>query len=311
MNKPYIVCEKITGRAIITDRGRVGAQQYGLTVGGAMDEKSYLWANFLLGNSNNAAAIELAVGQMELRIQHCCTMALCGAERTVLLNGKLVPMWHSFSVRSGDVLKISWASMGVYSYLAVSGGFAVKPFFHSAACVLRENLGGHNEGNAIAAGDVLAVQKSTAEKSSFNKAVPFRFRPDFRTDELLLRVLPCYQFHLFSEDAINAFFSQTYQVSNRCDSMGYQLSGDVIRVPQQGIISEAISLGSVQITEAGLPIILMRDRQTIGGYPKIGTVFSVDIEKLAQCVAGKKVRFVLGDLNTAFNERIQREQFFN
>lgn len=311
MNKLHIKCEKITGRAIITDRGRMGAQQYGLTVGGAMDEKSYLWANFLLGNASNSAAIELAVGQIELRINSRCTMAVCGAERNIQLNGQVMPMWHSFSVMAGDVLTISWASMGVYSYLAVSGGFVVEPFFHSRAAVLRENLGGHNEGNAIAAGDVLAVQENTVTQSSFNKAVPFRFRPDFRADEIVLRVLPCYQFNQFSADAINAFFSQTYQVSNRCDSMGYQLSGDVISVPQQGIISEAISLGSVQITEFGLPIILMRDRQTIGGYPKIGTVFSVDIEKLAQCVAGKKVRFVLGDIDTVSNERLRREQFFN
>ena len=310
MRSSALAAIKIAGRVTLTDRGRVAAQQYGLTQGGAMDEKSYLWANYLLANDANAAAIECAVSESVWLIKADSQIAVCGAERRVLLNQTLLPMWHSFEVKAGDVLSIGWASSGVYSYIAIKGGFAADAIFSSKACVVREGLGGHKQGLPITTGDTLDFYNKSQLLESFNKAVPFRYRHDLLAEEITLRFLPCYQFEAFSEEARTQFLAQRYSLTSACDAMGFKLQGAPIAVPSNSLISEAIALGSIQITHQGQPIVLMRDRQTIGGYPKMGTVLSVDIEKLAQCVAGKRIRFVAVDINTAYQARLLREQFF-
>lgn len=304
-----VLCEKIAGSAIMIDRGRIAAQAQGLSQSGAMDEKAYLWANHLLQNPINAATLELAVANVRLRFDSDTTVALCGASRSVLLNETPMPMWHSFKVKAGDVLSIAWPNNGIYSYLAIAGGFEVERFFDSASCVVREKLGGHNHGQALQKCDVLRF--AAQQYPMPLKAVPYRFRYDEVDDSpVLLRVIPCYQFESFSEAARTAFFSQTYSVSNLADRMGYRLDGAPIALPDKGIISEPIALGSVQIANNGLPMVLMRDRQNIGGYPKIGTVVSMDIEKLAQCTARRSVRFLLSDVETIWRERVARETFF-
>lgn len=306
MSNHRILVEKAGGMVITVDRGRQGAQASGLTESGAMDEHALLWVNALLENAPTAAALEIGVGQLQLRFTAQATIALTGAQRQVLLNGKAMPMWCSFRVAQDDVLTLSWPGRGIYSYLAISGGFFVPLYYQSACCVVREQLGGYH-GRVLQAGDILPHH---AQKTIPLKAVPYRFQRDYGQPITGLRVLCCYQYPLFTRQAVAQFFQQVYRVSGLTDRMGYRLTGDAIAVPAQGIISEGIALGSIQIASEGQPIVLMRDRQTIGGYPKIGTLFSTDVEKLAQLAAGSQLRFIPANLEDVLEERQQREQFF-
>ena len=292
---------------LLVDRGRKHAGPAGLSESGPMDEHAFLWANHLLGNAPDTPALEITLGNLTLAFDNDCYIALCGADMQAKLTGKPIGNWCSFWVKAGSQLQLTLAKTGLRSYLAVQGGFRADRLFESASCVVRENLGGHNHGKPVQAGDTLNFGKQTPQQTLW---APRRFQRSYQNDITELRVLPCYQYKLFDKEAREQFFQQVYRVTDKADRMGYCLEGTAISVPEQTVISEGIALGSIQISNNGQPIVLMRDRQSIGGYPKIGTVLSIDVEKLAQLAPGRKVCFVESDIETAYKERMKRERFF-
>lgn len=286
--------------SLIQDAGRYGAFNLGLTNGGPADSLAFYWANRLCGNDQGATAIEISLGGLELVAQIDCLIAVTGAPMPLTINGQPKPCWQSFLVTTGDTIHLGFTSVGVRCYLAVAGGFDIKPSFGSTATVCRESVGGINGGKLLLH-DVLPCQVMPKVDSSRKPLMlAENDQPDYTNEVLLHTVLGCQQAHFSSIDK-RLFFSSEYHVSKHWDRMGYRLQGRAIKSDVEGILSEGICFGAVQIPADGQPIVLLNDRQTIGGYPKIGAVISQDCAKLSQLRQGDKVYFEPVSISQADN----------
>ena len=293
--------------SLIQDYGRYGYQDRGMSNSGPADEHAFLWANRLLGNKPRVAALEISLGPCLLRAEHACNIAICGADMNPQINGDPVANWASHALQTGDELRLHVAETGLRSYIAVSGGFCVEPHFGSCATAVREQIGGlFRDGSALQDGDELACVYS---KSQSSRSVPSSFIPDYR-QPLNLGVITAYQYQDFEPAQRDVLFNNEYRVSQNADRMGYRLSGPPLRAPSGTLLSEGIALGAIQITPDGQPIILLKDRQTIGGYPKLGCITALDAAALAQRRPGDTLRFTPANLADAIQQRRQFEQFF-
>ena len=299
---------KAGGLAIVVDQGRVSAQQQGLTESGPMDAHAFYWANYLLANSPNSPMLEVSMGGLSLRVECDTVFALTGADLNAEIEGldgtrQSISPWMSYRLFKDEILHIKFFKhKGLRSYIAFKGGliFSHQPIFNSYSTVVRENLGGHkNNGSALQAGDTLNIHSTSSIELcqvSYLTATPYRLRTVINNhDRLTLKVVLAYQADLFTDDAISCFLNQDYQVSQLIDRMAYRLiASEKIAVPEGTINSEGTVVGSVQITPDGEPIVLMRDRQTIGGYPKIAVLDAKSINLLSQASPKQAVRFSLG-----------------
>ncbi|ATX75356.1 5-oxoprolinase subunit C family protein [Reinekea forsetii] len=293
--------------AQIHDRGRYGYGAHGLTHSGPMDEVAHCWANWLLDNPLDSASLEITYGQLGLECQAACSVALTGADLGATLNGLPVKPWRRLELRPGDRLCFATPVQGMRACLALLGGIQCKKSFGSASTVKREKVGGMlGDGSAIKVGDRIAAEQS---RPAPQRTMPEWAIPTYRRS-IELGLIPGYQFTAIPALQRALFFSGQYRVTDKIDRMGYRLKGDAIETGINGIVSEGIALGSVQIPSDGQPIVLMRDRQTIGGYPKIGTVFSLDLALLGQAMPGDWVSFKLMDVADAENRRLLFERNF-
>lgn len=287
----------------VQDSGRPGFQKHGLAQGGAADRHAFLWANKLLDNGPDRACLELVLGGFEAQALCELTVAVTGAAQTVLVNGMPHPGWGTVPLKPGDSLTIPSIRYGRISYLAVSGGIQSEPVFGSRSVVVREQIDGLN---AVAAGDII---EGDPAGSAPKRTVPAQFQRRYQAP-VLCRVIPGYQHTDFSQADRNRLFSQRYQVSQRSDRMGFQLVGAPLTSPPPGITSEGIAMGAIQVPGDGNPIVLLNDRQTIGGYPKVGVVGAQDCSRLIQALPGHEVRFALTDIETMQAEWQVFERFF-
>lgn len=297
--------------SLLQDNGRYGAFNIGLTNGGPLDKTAFQWANRLCGNNLNNTAIEVSIGDLALVACIDTVIAVTGADMPLTINGQVRALWRSYKVKAGDTIELGYARRGLRSYLAVYGGFSVseknlKKSFGSTATVCRESVGGlHGNGSKLVAGDVLSCQLSSSLVNFNNKPITLLKLPEYNQpkydDDVVLRTIVSYQQQHFSPLQQRFFFSSEYQVSASCDRMGYRLTGKAITSTINGILSEGICHGAVQIPSDGQPIVLLNDRQTIGGYPKIGSVIALDTAKLAQAKQGDKVRFEAISMEYAHN----------
>lgn len=275
---------------LIQDRGRFGYHGIGLTNGGPMDPWAFRWANRLCSNDESLTALEVSIGGLVLEAQVSTVIAVCGAAMPLKINGTAQALWRTHQVNPGDRIELGFATDGARAYLAVAGGFHVAPMFGSTATVAREAVGGLN-GGKLQQGDQLSCSASAD--------VPLLKLPD----ELIptygksarLRVVLGYQQDSFSAVQQQLFFSSEYQLTDKADRMGFRLQGQPIQSTLNGILSEGICHGAIQIPADGQPIVLLNDRQTIGGYPKIGSVIAEDSARLAQLMPGATIRFELID----------------
>lgn len=265
----------------IQDGGRSGQHQLGLTEGGAMDFRSFALANRLVGNDIHSAALEISLGGLTLKCLKTAQICLTGAYCPLAINGKSVQLWQAHAVAPNDIIEVGYAALGVRSYLSCSGGFISPQWFGSQATVIREGLG-----EALKNGDQLDSHPSLTPLYKIH----FSDQPSLR-NSACLRFVPGYQWAHLATDQQQAFLSTEYAISPANDRMGYQLAGTAIDTGIETLYSEGISLGAIQITGNGQPIVLTNDRQTIGGYPKLGSVISEDLDKLAQLNSHATVTF--------------------
>jgi biotin-dependent carboxylase-like uncharacterized protein len=282
--------------SLLHDRGRYGAHKLGLTTGGPLDFVAFDWANRLLGNDANATCLEVSFGGLALQAELDTSFVITGASAPCKLNGKPVEQWQTADIKAGDQLEIGFASCGTRAYLAVSGGFDIAPSFGSSSTVLREKIGGLN-GDKLQAGDHLPC---APKRLPGPFCLPAAERPDYAA-EVTLRVVPGYQQAAFNATQQWRFFNSEYRLTDRCDRMGFRLEGENVHSDIVGMLSEGICLGAIQIPAEGQPIVLMNDRQTIGGYPKIGSVIALDTARLAQLSPGATVRFEAISIEQAHN----------
>jgi biotin-dependent carboxylase-like uncharacterized protein len=281
------------------DFGRYGSFNLGLTNGGAVDSLAYKWANKLCRNELGLTTLEVTVGGVEFEAQTNTAMAITGANMPLQINGEQKVLWRSHTIQDGDIISLGYASRGTRCYVAVAQGFIVKPQFGSSSTVCRENIGGLNGGKLLKH-DFLSCINQKPIGSKPNQMLEEKYQPTY-DDSIRLRTVPSYQQKCFSSFEQRLFYSSEYDVSQLCDRMGYRLTGRKIKSNITGILSEGICPGAIQIPADGQPIVLLNDRQTIGGYPKIGAVIASDTAKLSQLSAGQKVHFDAISMEAAHN----------
>jgi biotin-dependent carboxylase-like uncharacterized protein len=289
----------------IQDAGRTGYQQYGFAPGGALDKRAMTMANLLVGNEPGEAVLEMTLVGAEMEFTKDNVIALTGALCEPARNGKTVPMYAAVKMHAGDTLSIGAAKEGCRIYAAFAGGLNVPAVMGSKSTQLRYGLGGF-EGRALKAGDVVPFSDPLKETADLEKRVlPI---PKRQAGAKTLRaVLGPQADTSFTKEALTTFLKEEYAVTNESDRMGCRLEGKALSfISGADIISDAIALGSVQVPASGKPIVLLCDRQTVGGYAKIATVISVDIPVIAQCKMGDKVRFQA--ISPAAAQRLYRKQ---
>jgi len=278
INNPILV--------MLQDKGRFGYSEIGVTNSGVMDEYAYLSANKMLGNSLETNILEIAFSNVIFKVNAPTQIAITGAICELFINDIPKQCWETHNVKVGDIIKIGKILKGIRVYLAVKGGFNIKKEFGSNSTTIKEKLGGIN-GEKLKKSDVLPFKDFF---STHNIRLKRKFIPNYK-DELTLRVVLSYQNDFFSKEQKENFFSNTFIVTNDFNRMGCKLNGEPILCDINGIISEGISFGAIQIPSDGQPIILLKDRQTIGGYPKIGSVLPIDCFKLSQVKTNTKIKF--------------------
>lgn len=277
----------------VQDLGRPGYQRFGMPVGGAMDGIALRLANRLVGNADGAAGLEITLLGPELRFERPAVVALTGGEFSASLDGTPLPGWTALRVEAGSTLAVGERRSGARAYLAVSGGIDVPPVLGSRSTHVRSRTGGF-EGRALAKGDVLTGGAPSHEpRRLVGRSVATADRPVYSSAPTL-RVLLGPQAGAFSPEAVEALTGSRYTVSPRSDRMGYRLAGPPLaHEGRADIVSDATPQGALQVPANRQPILLMADRQTTGGYPKIAVVISADLPLAAQLVPGDTVGFTL------------------
>jgi KipI family sensor histidine kinase inhibitor len=289
----------------VQDMGRWGFQRWGVPGSGAMDALALRAANVLVGNVETSAALEITMAGPTMRFDVDSLIAITGADLGAVLNTPdladwRVPLWTSIYVRAGSLLEFRGQQSGCRAYLAFAGGLATLPVMKSRSTYLPGKFGGY-EGRALQAGDMLSIAETArhlpagAGRMVENDSIPrYSHHP-------LVRVVLGPQANYFSDEIIQTLLSNEYAVSATSDRMGLRLQGALLTHQRaKEIISNGIALGAIQVPPNAQPIILMADRQTVGGYPVIATVIRADMPLLAQCIPGSStVRFRVVTLQEA------------
>lgn len=271
----------------IQDAGRFGYQRYGVGPAGAMDRVALAIANMLVGNAPGTGAIEFTVMGGSFQVEGGeVRLALAGAAADLKIDGEPVPPLSSATARTGQVVSVGPARLGSFMMLAVSGGFDLKPDLGSQSFHLRAGLGGVGR-ERVKAGQKLPVAGAPAGPELTVTVPP-------RVNAGSYRVVLGPQDDYFSEAGIATLTGEAYAVSAQADRMGYRLSGPKIAHSKGfNIVSDGIAMGAIQVPGSGEPIVLLADRGTTGGYPKVATIISADLPRFVQQRPGSEVRFAI------------------
>lgn len=290
----------------VQDLGRVGYQNIGVPVSGALDGFALRLANALVGNPQGMAALEILISGPTFEIAaDTARLSLVGTGASLVTGGEnatVLAAGQSLTVRRGDIVQIAVGRQSASCYLAVEGGIAVPCVLGSASTYVRAALGGLN-GRALQLGDVVPLRREVgASERSELRAPVLRPTPDDRP----IRVVLGPQQKYFRKEAVATLLDAEFRISKDTDRMGMRLDGPPLR-HRRGwdIVSDAIATGSIQVPGSGQPIVLLADHQTTGGYPKIATVISADLPRLGRCRPGDPLRFVSVEVEAA--EEICRE----
>lgn len=295
LSSPAIEILDLTGIATIQDLGRQGWSKFGIPASGPMDWFAHCAANALLDNPPHSATIELGFGEITLHASRNTVLAVTGAGFEVETYVWTFPLWTSFYVRAGWRVRVKKARGGNWAYIAIAGGFDSPIVMGSRSAYLRGGLG-----SALKAGVVLQTEKPSAEllPLAAREFPAEKFMP--YTQSPIIEVIPAPQADWFTADGIRAFYESEYTLSPSFDRMGYRLqmlpspssAWGIEKALTKELISEGMTLGSIQIPADGQPIVMMADAPTTGGYPKIANIIRADMPLLAQCEAGaSKIRF--------------------
>lgn len=283
----------------VQDLGRVGHQHDGVSVCGAMDVAALRLANAVVGNPDAAAGLEVTLLGPALQFQDDAVFCIAGADLSGTLDHEPVALLRALHARAGSVLTFGDRVNGCRAYIAFAGGIDVPVVLGSRSTDLRARFGGFN-GRALAKGDVVETGKLDFAARRAAAAITPRRAP---RDEVTVRALPGRHFDLLMAESRAFLLSEQarwFRVTPQSNRMGYRLEGPPLGFAQQiEMISEPVVFGTVQLPPGGNPIVLMADRQTTGGYPRVLEVATVDLPLLAQAAPGMRVRFVRTTLEEA------------
>ena len=293
----------------VQDMGRVGYQQFGVSVSGVMDPRSAALANILAGNGPGEAVLECTMMGPKLRFDRACVIAITGGDLGPTLDGQPIPGYRALAVRAGQVLGFTAPKTGCRAFIAFSGGLDIPLAMGSRSTDLKARLGGL-QGRKLEKGDAIGFR---APVEALPRMEDRALRPEFAPQPVYtLRVVLGPQDDAFTQDGLRTFLTGAYTVTPEFDRMGCRLSGPAIQHRQTAdIISDGIAFGAVQVPSSGAPIIMLADRQTTGGYTKIANVITADFRILAQLKAGDKVRFAEVSVEEAQNILLARRAALN
>ena len=281
------------------DIGRPGNMRYGVSASGPMDIVSFEAANAVLGNETKQTAIEISLGGLILQCHEgSITLAITGGDFLIEYQGQKISSWTVLTIQKGERLSVRAGKSGSWAYLAFSGKLNVKDWLNSSSTHSTSGFGG---------GVLKTGQKFTLTDASnqANRIGPI-LKPNFNTNDLIHAVLGP-QDQYFMNTAIKIFSDSIFKVSDNYDRMGMQLTGPKLELKSAlSIPSEPVVKGSIQVSGDGIPTILLADHQTTGGYPKIATVISSDINRLVQFRSNQSVEFIL----ISSNEALQKTRKF-
>jgi antagonist of KipI len=301
----------------LQDLGRPGWQMYGVSVGGAMDRISVRTANWLVGNEENAAVLEMTMIGAAIRVKRDVLAAVCGADMEARVDGEPVPMDRPVWLRAGSTLVFGRSRRGCRSYLSVAGGFAAPIVLGSRSTDPRARIGGLH-GRALAAGDRLAAGRPSVNAERLAETLAYAAKRQSRFwasvswsaetfatavdfGLMTLRIIPGAEWDQFDPGARGQMLEQTYRVEVSSDRMGLRLSGPALpRDRDAELSSHGVVPGTVQVPPNGQPIVLAAGCQPTGGYPKIAHIIGADLPLLAQCRPGDELQFRLVDMQEAW-----------
>ncbi len=290
----------------VQDLGRYGFQKHGVIVSGAMDPFAHRVSNLLVGNDESEATLELTLLGPTLEFDADTLIAICGADLSPSVDRLPVPLWKPVLIKKGATLRFGSPRIGTRAYVAVAGGFSLPAVMGSRSTYLRAGLGGYfgrplQEGDQLPVGvpskraqqlirDLQMAREGHAFAAAGWGTAP-ELLPAYR-ERSVIRAMRGNQFDRFSLDSRKAFFSQPFRVTPQSDRMGCRLDGPALTLAEPfELISEAVAVGTVQVPAEGKPIVLLADRQTTGGYPKIAQIASIDLPVMAQAKPGDTLRF--------------------
>ena len=288
---PHITVIKGGWLTTVQDLGRFGSQPFGVSVAGAMDSFSTIVANRLVGNPDHAAVLELTLKGPELHVEKDSVIAITGADLSPTINGRSIPMWESIVIQSGSRLNFGTPRTGSRAYLAIAGGIEVPLVLGSRSTHCASETGGLG-GRPLKQGDLLygGQPRQFVDRFIANR-LPDALIPRYERS-VALRIISGPQHNFFLEESLTTLTGSTYTVSPQSDRMGYRLTGpQIVRNGSTQFISDGTTMGALQVPPDGQPILLMADRQTTGGYPKIAVVISADLPRAAQLAPGDRISF--------------------
>jgi antagonist of KipI len=291
----------------VQDLGRFGYQKFGVIPSGVMDQLAHRVANLLVGNEENEATLEITLMGPYIECKKDALISICGGNLSPTIDGKPVKAWRPVFVRTGSKLKFSGAKKGCRAYLSVGGGFDLPTVMESRSTYLRAGLGGF-DGRALQAEDEIGVRAPRARQERIMSELSSLLKDGGKFAQTewsagswntvpssmpaSVRVVKGKQFSWFSEESQTKLFTEPFEVTVQSDRMGYRLKGPSLALEEEKeMLSEAVTFGSIQVPAEGNPIVLLADRQTTGGYPKIGQIASVDLPLMAQLKPGDHVKF--------------------
>ncbi|WP_273851595.1 biotin-dependent carboxyltransferase family protein [Guptibacillus spartinae] len=281
------------------DLGRVGYLKYGVPASGALDRFALQVGNILVGNERGAAGLEVTMQGPELLAEETFVMAVTGGDLSPMINGRRIPLWKSVLIKKGQVLEFGQPRQGVRAYLTVSGGFHAKKYMGSRSVYEPAGLG-----RKLEKGDELVGEPRQQKAGT---GLFFTEIPDYDRD-VDVRVVKGPHHEQISDKVVSDFFAMTHDVSPQSNRMGYRLQSDLATNHEANVISDGVPLGGIQLPGNGQPIILLADRQTTGGYTRIGTVIGPDLPLVAQLPPGGKIRFKEVSVEEAQEAAKQEEQ---
>lgn len=285
----------------VQDKGRTGYQKSGMPVAGAMDSYAMNLANILVGNNRSSAVLEATVQGPAIEFTEAAVIAVCGGNLSPQLAGAPLPMNRAVAVHAGEVLTFGAPAAGCRSYIAFAGGLDIPLVMSSRSTYLKAGLGGF-QGRRLQKGDEIGLTAPRVKLPGMEaRVVPDEMLLEYR-HEADIRIVLGPQDDYFTEYAMMGFFHDFYTVTNACDRMGYKLDGRKlphVQLEDGNIISDGVAFGSIQIPPDGLPIIMMADHQTTGGYTKVGAVITVDLPLVANMQPGDRIHFVQVEIDEA------------
>lgn len=290
----------------VQDAGRWGHQRFGMPVAGAMDTFSYRLGNYLVGNRPPLASLEITLAGPELDFQENCVCAITGAEFEVYVDDLEMALNSRFEVRSGQHLRFGRLRFGARAYLSISGGFDVPLVLGSHSTHVTTGIGGLN-GRMLRAGDLLKLARRRHRLLPRVKSVTPRAKLPQGGSKV--RVIAGPHLETFEPASAKIFVQSRYRITGNSDRMGYRLTGEPLAaLGNETVVSAAVPVGSVQVPPDGLPIVLMADHQTTGGYPRIATIISADLPVVAQLKVSDWIDFEFCERSEAIAELVAQER---